>query len=827
MKNRRIVAKFLAVTMFLAAFAYWPARELSANTFITVTAGGNTTQQMLVTPPAGHTVDAVSGGGTSGGITLTASLGVEVVAGAARPVNLSVFAHSETAGETVTRTLWFAFSDNTFEERTVTITVEATPTPTPSPQTPVIQMTQPNTYITMEAGIPRVVDITLRNTSNFNASRFQIMPRANANFRVEVVGDLPAFTLHGNSQRTFQLLVTPHATLETGVHNVVFDFSFENNLRTVMTRDATLVVRVEQSADRVPRVLMTNFVTSPVIPEAGEDFSLTVTLRNTSGVSANNIQLSLGQLAAGGFSARGTTSNFVGSLGANSTRDVSFNLTAGANMATGSHPVSLTLRHDGPPGGDVRTETFVFFVTVLGEEDEDEEDVGRARLTILSINRPYGIFEVGEEAQISVTIHNQGDEDAANVRITARPETGVVPRLASIQTLSRLHVGQSHTFNFAFAPTSAAESRFYNIGFEVSFESDVERNEDGSRERESFEQFTGFIVYNPEEEEDDDDDDDGPRSVPRIIISSYTVQPLMVMANSEFDLSLTMMNTHRERSIGNIRVTWEVIGVAAGNEITGGATFTPVDSSNTFFVDYIPPRGTVEHHMRLFAIPDAAPRSHTITVSFEYEDMEANPFESTENIGINVRQVSLIELSPIMLQDMASIGSPVNLSFSVFNTGRTTVRNLRVRAEGEGIDGSGADQFFGSMPAGGVEWFWGTFFPIAPGPTTVYVITSFEDEMGERHEIVQEFFMSIMEDFGGGMGGGMGEWGGDDWWGGEFEEEGNGGLFGLPGIFGATWLWATGGGLILAGGGTTLGVVLRKRRKRQRSGFGFGDDDDF
>ena len=39
--------------------------------------------------------------------------------------------------------------------------------------------------------------------------------------------------------------------------------------------------------------------------------------------------------------------------------------------------------------------------------------------------------------------------------------------------------------------------------------------------------------------------------------------------------------------------------------IAGGSVFTPVDSSNTFYIDNIPPKGRVEKKITMFTVPDA------------------------------------------------------------------------------------------------------------------------------------------------------------------------------------------------------------------------------
>jgi len=737
------------------------------------------------------------------------------------PITLAIVAEEDHQGRTFLGQVNVSHSGGT-ATGFLTIHVAAatvTPTPTPTPQAPTIRMTAPTTYVEMTPGVPSIVNVTLENTGRHMARDFRILPTSNANFTVETVGNLQPFNLNQNTQRTFQLRITPHTWVENITESIQFSYTFENNVRDVITQTGTIWARVYTPTAEEPRVVLTGVSVSPTTVNAGEDFTITATLRNTSAVRASNVQISAGGFAEGGLISRGETSSFVGSMNAGTNSDVTFAFSTNANIATGSRPIVFTLRFDNADG-EVVTVPITSYVTIIGDGADIETD--RARLVVTSISQPSGTFTPGQEATVNVTVQNNGERDATNVRVSANPEEGVVPRLASIQTAATLAVGESETFSFAFTPTGSARSQFYNIGFTVAY--DIGHTEEGSPVRDSFEQFTGFNVYNPDA---DDDDDDEIRSVPRIIISDYTIEPLIVMANTEFDLSLTVMNTHSERAIGNIMVTWEVTAITVGNEITGGNVFTPVDSSNTFFINHIPPRGTYEHQMRLFAIPDAAPRNHTITINFVYEDMDGNPFDTEANIGVNVRQQSRLELSLMPgIPTTVMQGDRVDTSITALNAGRSTLFNLRVRLEGEGI--SPTEEVFGNVTSGNMHNFWANFFAMEPGPTTVYLIATFEDEMGDAHEVIQSFDMDVW-----GMDGGFddGDFGMGGDFGGRFPE--GGGDFGMwdddgmgEGGFlsGLLMPIASGGGVLLLAGGTIVIVVLVKRKRRQNDDFGFDND---
>ena len=827
MKRKGIVARILVCVMLLGMFTQAQAQvqtQLPVGGGNTITVEVGQVASLSVSAPHGVTLTNVwLDGEIDDGITATASL-------SGNSATVHVAAASNTQGRSFARTLhmWGTMTpttnndDNTTtagtpvpwsEERVIAINVTQAPA-----QNATLRQTSPDRYITMQPGVPQLVTITMHNYSQHIARNVRIVPESHFDFIIEAVGTANNINISSNSSRDFQVRITPHAAFEGPTLPIPVSFRFENNRNELLpATTATVRARLERATVQEPYVILENFVTNPTTVNAGDSFTLTATLRNLSEVTASNAQVTINTPADSGISLRGSNTAFVGTVGANGTATVTFELTARANIAEVPQPaVTLTLRHD------ERTEPYTYSVTVGGEAAVE----GEPSLVVTNITRLTAVFGVGQTANIQVTIVNQGDAVARNVNVSAAPGAGIVPVSQGIWTVRELGIGESYVFNFAFMPTVAAGNHFHNIGFTIS-----------CADSDSFAINTGFNVYNPDDEDDSQDPDTGRLSVPRIIISNYTVNPMMVMANTEFDLSLTFMNTHADRSIGNIRVTWQVHGVAGGGTpgqaAAAGATFTPVGASNTIFIDYIPPRGTIEHNLRLFAIPDAAPGNHTITVSFDYEDMEARPFTAEELIGVNVRQQSRLELIGVNIQEFASVGENVLVMFQVMNAGRTQLHNLRVWIEGDGIDGASASEIFQNFTGGAFNMFWGSFVPWQEGPITAYVKASFEDAMGELHEIVYEFPMQIMGGFGGDFGGdfGFGDFdrpgfGGpwDDPWG---EDDDEGGFIAwFTGLWTNPWFLGGGGVVVAAGGITAAALVTRRRRNREMSEFD-NDDDDF
>ena len=67
--------------------------------------------------------------------------------------------------------------------------------------------------------------------------------------------------------------------------------------------------------------------------------------------------------------------------------------------------------------------------------------------------------------------------------------------------------------------------------------------------------YAGVNISNPKKDkEDEKEDDEKNKSKPKIIVSDYVCDPLIVMAGNEFDLTMTLMNSHRDKSVHNIKM---------------------------------------------------------------------------------------------------------------------------------------------------------------------------------------------------------------------------------------------------------------------------------
>lgn len=234
------------------------------------------------------------------------------------------------------------------------------------------------------------------------------------------------------------------------------------------------------------------------------------------------------------------------------------------------------------------------------------------------------------------------------------------------------------------------------------------------------------------------------KNQPKLIISSYSMNPKMAEAGSNFDLSITLYNTNYENGIYNLKMSLDPNmqsqpqTTSENQNVSSGSVFVPVNSSNTFYTQAIYPWQTDTKNIKLNVLPNAAAGNYVMNVNFEYEDADGTQYQTTESIGIAVVQKSEVSTSEIMLDEL-SANTPSSISMDIFNTGKDNLSNFMVKVEGEGFDTDQDSYFIGNLQAGAQESFQATITPKEAGEINGKIVMTYEDSTGEEHKEEKEF----------------------------------------------------------------------------------------
>lgn len=654
---------------------------------------------------------------------------------------------------------------------------------------------EPRLYVTNEKtftgdpGESIKVPIKIKNNSDFDAKNISVNVEIDGSNDIYIDGSgydsISSISAGKSKEASFRVKIDENAKRSSAVMQV--SISYEN-YDSYYTREykttEKIYIRVSNKTDS-PRVVVKNVEFTPdKYVNAGDDVLVGFRLKNEGQNTAKDIKISLDGLSSEGFFlSNGLNNKIVAELGRRQTVYVYFELKSSDKIKSGSYPLEMNLSYK-----DEKDEEFEykdvskFFLNINSDKNRN------SNLIMENIKYPEGPIAQNKEVDISFNIRNQGQTDAENIIIKAESTNieGLVPKSVSTIKIDTLPPGETQEVHFKFLTTKSAETKNYPIEIKIEYRDEFL---DDDEDPHTLNQYVGVFSQSP---------DDDNKSVPKLIIDKYNFEPQLVSAGQTFQMNLSFFNTNSMKSVKNIKIflTSEG-GTDPKNEQTAGSSvFTPVDSSNTFYIDSIPPKGRVQKAIKMFTVPDALARTHTITANFEYEDSKGEAYTATELIGVPVIQQSKLDVGEINYSPEAYVGESTPISVEFYNTGKVTLYNMMVKLEGD-FKVENGQYYIGNFDSGTSESFEGYVIPNSEGELTGNVVFTYEDSTGQMQELKKEFTLNVID---------MPPM--DDEFGGEFppmdDEKG--------GILKSKVFW----GIIITIAATTTGVIIYKKKKKKK-----------
>lgn len=241
------------------------------------------------------------------------------------------------------------------------------------------------------------------------------------------------------------------------------------------------------------------------------------------------------------------------------------------------------------------------------------------------------------------------------------------------------------------------------------------------------------------------EDENGKTSKPRIIVTGFTTDPGEVYAGSTFNLTVTVKNTSREQAVSNVLFNLEA--TVEGNDTTlGYDAFLPVSGSSAVYVDRIAAGATYDMTVEMEAKADLAQKPYVMKVNMVYEDDKHNEYTDSANVSVPIKQELKYDMGTIdVTPEDVCVGEESNIVFDIYNTGKTTIYNVKITYEDESLE-SGVT-YIGNIQPGATANVDSTVTAIAPNTDRGYVncIINYEDEKGKPIKEVKQMKLNIME----------------------------------------------------------------------------------
>lgn len=448
--------------------------------------------------------------------------------------------------------------------------------------------------------------------------------------------------------------------------------------------------------------------------QAGERIYLSLTVENGGWENAKNVQIQPIFEDSGVFTPDGV--NVIQDLGDieyNKSRDVSFSFLISPSALTKVYTMKFAFIYLDPGGKIYGRDTAVtdsVYINVTGSE--------RAASNLILTDMAFTQGSAGVTARFN--IKNTGGFEAKNLRLTLldlAPDKISLSGETNVRKLGNLAGGGALPLSFSLNQAKTIESGNYPLTAKLNYEDAAGK---------TFEETQQFFV---------------PvvgvagKTVPKIILSNYSINPVIAGAGENFDLNMVFQNTSATKSVRNIKIFLTVPPGESDNNNNNAASkgnvFSPVNASNSFYIDSISPKGTTAKTLHFFTIPDASPRTYTLKANIQYEDEKGVEYTSEELIGVPVSQKVKVDVGEITLPTDATVGVPVTVSTSVFNTGRANVSNLMLNIEGN-FQTDHARLYIGNLNTGATETYEGALTVKEVGQAEGKLVVSYDSPSGEQ-----------------------------------------------------------------------------------------------
>lgn len=226
-------------------------------------------------------------------------------------------------------------------------------------------------------------------------------------------------------------------------------------------------------------------------------------------------------------------------------------------------------------------------------------------------------------------------------------------------------------------------------------------------------------------------EDMGIGATPWVIINKYTLSAERVLAGNTVTLSLFIENTN-QRPVRNVKISLGVIKIEGTSSTggtsttTGGTVFSPVNSSNSFYLDLIPGKTVIQKDIDLYVDPNAAAKTYIVPVEIKYEDRKGATLNCEELVNIPVTQECKLQVLSVQAPPTGFVGQPVPVTAEFVNVGKVILGNFMVSLEGD-FKKENATYYIGNMEIGYSDYFQGMVIPQKEGPLEGNIVFSYID----------------------------------------------------------------------------------------------------
>lgn len=539
--------------------------------------------------------------------------------------------------------------------------------------------------------------------------------------------------LQSNKEGTISYKVNIKPDAKEGIYPIKINYKLYSVYNKEYTSSEIIYIKILNDKTP-PKLVLENIRTYSNDPTPGNNMAVELILKNHGMLEANDVKVTLTGLSSETVTTyKSVVSRYLQKIEGQGEGTAEFMLIISENFKGTNISLGVKVEYKDGTGKEY-TEEYPFFIPIKQKAEPEKKKETKPELAMFNLNFPTEVLRPGDEFDLSFTLVNNGNDDAKNVKVSVTCENGILPKSMSTVLIDSLGSGESKDLKFTLFADKGTTTKNHLITINIEYENVLDDIDDNKDKRETTEKYamTRYAgVYIEKEEEKKEEQE---KTVPKIIISRYSFEPEDVRAGQNFILKLTFLNTSKIVPIRNVKITFNA----------DEGVFIPTNSSNAFYIEEMGIQTAVEREVELYPKSDAVPKSHILNLNFEYEDEKGNQYTASEKISIPVKQQQKLVLGQLSMPQSAMMGETIPLYLDFYNMGKSTLYNLMVQLEGEGLQTDMPNYFAGNFEAGRSDYYECMITPLNPGQVSGAVVFTYEDEAGNKQEMRQEISINVM-----------------------------------------------------------------------------------
>ena len=378
------------------------------------------------------------------------------------------------------------------------------------------------------------------------------------------------------------------------------------------------------------------------------------------------------------------------------------------------------------------------------------EPFGRPQVVIKSYKANVGVIQFGQEFNLSVTIHNSGQQSALNAQASFATgdliprKTGGVVAIGSIGADDKASFSQPMT-----AAINLWGKNMVSVDMTVSY---YDQAGTGYSEK-----FTIVLPLSQPEYVALTSTPAPSAKRPQLIISNYDTDVNPLQPGTQFALQLQLQN------VGQVDAQ-NVVMIVGGGSTSSGTTaegtpqpggvsggsgeftnFAPVNASNVQLLGSLAVGGGISASQSLVVNVSTNPGAYPLKITLSYVDEKGLVFNDDQVITLLVYNLPKVEMSFYRPLDPLFVGQAGMLPIQIVNLGRQSVilGNLQVDVQDATLENN--QIMVGGLEPGYPFTFDPTIIPIRPGKYNLALTLNYTDDFNQSRSINQSLEIEVLD----------------------------------------------------------------------------------